>query len=238
MSSDTARETALVALVAASFAVGFALVGLATAPLAPAGAGFSSRGLVVAAIPPVPSPPPAAAGVDQFGGGKAREPASDAGSLSPDSLARITADLRRRRLALPVEGIEPGTLRDSFDDPRAEGRFHRAIDIMAPRGTPVFAVEDGTIAELGDSQGGGGIVVYQYDPGRTYVYYYAHLEKWADGLAEGDRVGRGQVIGYVGSTGNAHADAPHVHFAILLVGPEGRWWEGIPLNPYPLWARR
>lgn len=154
--------------------------------------------------------------------------------VPPDSLTRLFGALRDRHLTLPVEGIDRDRLYDSFDDPRSGGRVHHAIDIMAPRGTPIFAVEDGTIARLDDSQAGGGIVVYQYGSSRDFVYYYAHLEKWADGLQEGARVGRGQVLGYVGTTGNAPPDAPHLHFAITVADAEGRWWNGIPINPFGL----
>lgn len=140
--------------------------------------------------------------------------------------------LRSRKLEIPVEGIEPKDLRDTFKDRRALGRTHEAIDIMAPTGTPVHAVEDGTIAKLFHSLGGGGITIYQFDPGQTFSYYYAHLDRYAPGLRDGQQVRRGQVIGYVGSTGNASRDAPHLHFAISRLTPEKRWWQGEPINPY------
>lgn len=152
--------------------------------------------------------------------------------LPPDSLARLTADLRGRGLAVPVRDVERHDLYDSFDDPRGGGRAHRAIDILAPRGTPVVAVEDGTVARLYESNGGGGIAVYQIDPTGTYAYYYAHLEEYAPGLAEGQRVRRGQTIGSVGTSGNAPPDVPHLHFAITLLDDDGRWWGGLPVNPF------
>jgi murein DD-endopeptidase MepM/ murein hydrolase activator NlpD len=143
-------------------------------------------------------------------------------------------ELRDHDLIVPVDGVDRDDLRDTFADKRGAGRMHEALDIMAPRHTPVLAVEDGTIAKLFNSQGGGGITVYQFDPSGRYSYYYAHLERYAPGLREGQAVKRGQTIGYVGSTGNASADAPHLHFGIFRLTPEKRWWQGEPINPYPV----
>ena len=139
--------------------------------------------------------------------------------------------LRRRRLTVPVRGVSRGELIDNFRDPRGGGRNHEGIDILAPRGTPVVAVEDGVIRKLFLSQPGG-ITVYQYDPTESYAYYYAHLQRYASGLEEGRRVRRGQVLGYVGTSGNAPSDTPHLHFAIYRLGADKRWWEGTPLDPY------
>ncbi len=136
-------------------------------------------------------------------------------------------------LLLPVAGVEATQLQDTFTDARSAGRSHDAIDIMAPAGTPVLAVADGHVEKLFDSARGG-LTIYQFEPGGELAYYYAHLQRYADGLAEGQAVKRGQVIGYVGSTGNASPDAPHLHFAIFVLGPEKRWWEGTAINPYPL----
>ncbi len=136
-------------------------------------------------------------------------------------------------LVLPVQGIAVSSLSDTFTDARGEGRVHDAIDIMAARGTPVLATNDGQIVKLFTSVRGG-LTLYQFDPGRTHAYYYAHLDRYADGVAEGKSVHRGDVIGYVGSTGNASPDGPHLHFAIFVLGPEKRWWEGQAINPYPL----
>jgi murein DD-endopeptidase MepM/ murein hydrolase activator NlpD len=110
-------------------------------------------------------------------------------------------------------------------------RGHEAIDILAPRGTPVMAVDDGRIVKLFLSKPGG-ITVYQFDPTGQFAYYYAHLDRYADGLAEGQTVRRGSVIGYVGSTGNASPEAPHLHFAIFRLGPKKQWWKGEPINPF------
>ena len=144
------------------------------------------------------------------------------------------AMLRRRGLKFPVEGVDRDELRDAFSDTRGQGRSHEALDIMAPRGTPVRAVEDGTIEKLFDSRGGGGLTIYQFDPSQTFCYYYAHLDGYAPGIREGQSLRRGQIIGYVGSTGNASPDAPHLHFAIFQLTPERKWWKGEPLNPYPV----
>ncbi len=139
--------------------------------------------------------------------------------------------LRSRHLVLPVEGVEPGDLRDHFLARRGR-RIHHGIDIMAPRETPIYAVDDGVVARLDAGSAAGGITVYHIDPTGTYGYYYAHLERWAEGLAEGAEVTRGQTIGYVGSTGNAPERSPHLHFAIHRLGPNRQPWVGSPLNPY------
>jgi murein DD-endopeptidase MepM/ murein hydrolase activator NlpD len=140
-------------------------------------------------------------------------------------------------LAIPVQGIAAEQLADTYTQSRGEGRSHDAIDIMAPRGTPVLAVEDGRVAKLFLSKPGG-ITLYQFHPSERIAYYYAHLEGYAPGVAEGKLVKRGEVIGYVGSTGNADPDGPHLHFAIFALGPEKRWWQGTPVNPYPLLAAK
>lgn len=146
---------------------------------------------------------------------------------------KLPVDLMDRRLAMPVEGIDRADLIQSFNERRSGNRQHRAIDILAPRDTPVLAVENGVIARLFRSAQGG-LTIYQYDPTERYVYYYAHLERYAEGLTEGDRVRRGQVIGYVGTSGNAPPDTPHLHFAIFQLIEPARWWEGTPLDPYEI----
>jgi len=136
-------------------------------------------------------------------------------------------------LLLPVQGIQASQLRDTFTDARSEGRVHDAIDIMADAGTPVLAVADGTVEKLFDSERGG-LTIYQFEPSGRWCYYYAHLQRYADGLAEKQVIKRGEVIGYVGSTGNASAEAPHLHFEVHVLGPEKQWWKGESINPYPL----
>lgn len=138
--------------------------------------------------------------------------------------------LQRRDLRIPIDGVARAALQSGFDQPRGEAR-HEAIDILAPRHTPVRAVEDGVVAKLFTSVRGG-LTVYQFDPTGTYCYYYAHLERYAEGLREQQRVGKGDVIGYVGTSGNAPPGTPHLHFAIFRVTEAGRWWEGTPVDPY------
>jgi murein DD-endopeptidase MepM/ murein hydrolase activator NlpD len=148
--------------------------------------------------------------------------------------ASLPADLTQRNLLLPVQGIRAEQLHDTYTESRGGGaRTHEALDIMAPRNTPVLAVEDGRVAKLFNSKDGG-LTIYQFDPTETYAYYYAHLDHYADGLKEGDPIRRGQVIGYVGFTGNANAEGPHLHFAIFRLTPEKQWWKGSPINPYGL----
>jgi murein DD-endopeptidase MepM/ murein hydrolase activator NlpD len=144
-----------------------------------------------------------------------------------------TAELRDRDLLVPVRGVDRAALRSSFDERRGGTRRHEAMDILAPRHTPVIAVERGTIARLFSSDRGG-ITIYQFDPTGAYVYYYAHLQQYADGLKEGAAVEAGQVIGYVGTSGNAPPETPHLHFAIFKLTDEKRWWEGAPIDPYPV----
>ncbi len=143
-------------------------------------------------------------------------------------------ELRSRRLEVPVEGVDRTSLRDTFAEGRT-GHVHEAIDILAPRGTPIVAVEDGRIEKLFTSKQGG-LTIYQFDPSRRYCYYYAHLDRYAPGLREGQTVERGQVIGYVGVSGNAPPQTPHLHFTIFKLADDKRWWKGVPLNPFPLWA--
>jgi peptidoglycan LD-endopeptidase LytH len=138
-------------------------------------------------------------------------------------------------LALPVVGVSPNELVDTFDQARSAGRRHDAIDIMAAEGTPVIAAADGTIEKLFNSVRGG-MTIYERSPDRKWEYYYAHLSAYAPGLAEGQQVKRGQVIARVGHTGDASAAGPHLHFAINAMGPADRWWNGTPINPYPLLA--
>lgn len=145
--------------------------------------------------------------------------------------------LAARRLLMPVQGYDALKLRDTFDELRGGTRKHEALDIMAPRGTPVVAADDGVIMKLFRSAAGG-ITIYQADAAEKFVYYYAHLDRYREGLKEGDVVHRGDVIAYVGSTGNAPAGAPHLHFTIFLLGPEKKWWRGRAVNPFPYLAAR
>jgi len=138
-------------------------------------------------------------------------------------------------LALPVVGIKSDQLSDTYDDARGQGRRHDAIDIMAAEGTPVIAAADGTVEKLFNSVRGG-ITVYERSVDQKWIYYYAHLSAYAPGLHEGQQLKRGQVIAQVGHTGDASAAGPHLHFAVNSMAPGERWWNGTPINPYPLLA--
>lgn len=136
-------------------------------------------------------------------------------------------------LLLPVAGVHISALHDNFDEARGATRRHEAIDILAPRGTPVLAAVDGTVAKLFTSQQGG-LTVYEFDRAGEFCYYYAHLDRYAPGLVEGMALKRGDRIGDVGTTGNAPKDTPHLHFAMFRLGPDKHWWQGEAVNPFPL----
>jgi murein DD-endopeptidase MepM/ murein hydrolase activator NlpD len=205
------------------------------------------RGVASAAacVSSVPSPTPAVASSSAaptpmhsapVPATSAQVPARSATPGAPSTAPPAVAPPPAGTLLLPVAGVAPGQLTDTFNDTRDGTRRHEALDIMAARGTPVLAASDGTIVKLFTSVPGG-ITLYEFDPTRTYAYYYAHLDRYAAGVAEGKVVKRGDLIGYVGSTGNASADAPHLHFAIFVLGPEKQWWKGTAIDPYPLLAK-
>jgi murein DD-endopeptidase MepM/ murein hydrolase activator NlpD len=179
-------------------------------------------GTVAAPGAPPPAATPGGGAPGTTGGGEAPPP--------PPAVASDIDALGRRHLLLPVQGLRREQLRDSFSEGRA-GHLHEAIDIMAARNTPVMAVEDGSLAKLFVSALGGN-TIYQFDPSGNYAYYYAHLERYADGIHEGDQLRRGQVIGYVGTSGNAPPQSPHLHFAIFRLTPDKQWWKGTALDPY------
>jgi len=140
-------------------------------------------------------------------------------------------------LAIPVAGVKPRQLVDTFTQARAGGaRVHDAIDIMAPNGTGVVAAAPGTVEKLFFSQGGGGISAYVRSDDKRWIYYYAHLSAYAPGISEGRRVPRGALIGYVGHSGNASPEGPHLHFAINRMSNGEKWHQGAPVNPFPLLA--
>ena len=155
-------------------------------------------------------------------------PVADPAAPAPDAAPPLPA----LSLIIPVEGIQAAQLSDTFTDARGDSRVHDAIDIMAPTGTPVRAVADGRIVKLFNSKPGG-LTLYQFDATDTVAFYYAHLDRYADGVAEGQQVKQGDLVGYVGYTGNASPDGPHLHFAIMVLGPEKKWWQGAAINPYP-----
>jgi murein DD-endopeptidase MepM/ murein hydrolase activator NlpD len=189
-----------------------------------------------ATSPAAPPPPVAAATVPPVAATTAivRDQAAPAAPASVIEAAPDTSGLPASAISgllMPVVGVKPGDLVDTYTQARQARGEHDAIDIMAPRGTPVVAVNDGEVVKLFDSVRGG-LTVYQFGPQRKVVYYYAHLDRYAPGLAEGQQLRRGDPVGFVGSTGNASADAPHLHFEIGVLGPEKHWWQSRPINPY------
>lgn len=201
----------------------------APAPPAPFAAELAAQAPAPGAVTPppaaAPSPPAAVPAV------AALSPVPTAPAAAPPLPIRLP-----QRLLIPVAGIRASQLSDTYDDRRGATRPHEALDIMAPRGTPVLAAADGKIVKLFDSKPGG-LTIYQFDPDETLAYYYAHLDRYAPGIAAGVLVKQGELIGYVGSSGNASPEGPHLHFAIFRLGAEKNWWQGTPINPYPLLAR-
>jgi peptidoglycan LD-endopeptidase LytH len=156
-------------------------------------------------------------------------PPRDAVPLAPE------AALAAKALLIPVEGVDPSRVRDSYTAARG-GRTHDAVDILAPRGTPVIAADAGTIFRLRQNEAGG-ITIYQLDPEERFVYYYAHLDRYEKGLVEGMSIKQGDVLGFVGTTGNAPKDTPHLHFQVMLYRGRGQYWGGEPINPHPYLTR-
>ena len=153
----------------------------------------------------------------------------------PDTTPRGELVLGPTGLAIPVVGVKAGDLQDTYTQSRAGGaRVHNAIDIMAPHGTPVVAAAPGTLEKLFDSKGGGGTTAYVRSADGKWMYYYAHLQAYAPGLHEGQAIRQGDAIGLVGSTGNANPAGPHLHFAINKMAQGEKWYDGTPINPYPL----
>ena len=156
---------------------------------------------------------------------------SPAGGAAP-----VTADdlrwLRARRLIVPVAGVSVTKIPASFADKRGT-RQHNAIDILAPRGTPVLSADEGVVAKI-DTSAGGGLSLYIAGPGERFIFYYAHLDAYRRGIKEGMRIAKGDTIGYVGTTGNAPPNTPHLHFAIARADRDKRWWRGTPIDPLPL----
>lgn len=200
---------------------------------APSVAAAPAAGVPATQIDPqLPGPPSIQADLSEFDL-PLRPPSPAAGSTAPQSPADAVASAVHGKLLVPVQGIKLANLSDTYDQPRGTQRHHEALDIMAPKGTPVLAAADGKVAKLFTSKPGG-TTLYQFDPSEKYAYYYAHLDRYADGIQEGMIVKRGDVIGYVGVTGNSDPNAPHLHFAVFELTPEKQWWKGTPINPFPL----
>jgi murein DD-endopeptidase MepM/ murein hydrolase activator NlpD len=178
------------------------------------------------AIRPAPgATPPATAGVDAR---TSRTP-----PLGSERAVATTG--AARNLLVPIEGSDIESWKGGFVERRGHGP-HEAVDILAPRNTPIHAVSDGTIAKLFFSKAGG-ITIYQFDPSGEFCYYYAHLERYADTLREGLAVKQGDVIGYVGTSGNAPPGTPHLHFAVFKLADGQHWWEGQALDPYEVFRK-
>ena len=143
--------------------------------------------------------------------------------------------LRARQLMVPVAGVSPTEVPDTFRAPRAGGGIHGALDILAPRGTPVLSADAGRVLRLRRNRKGG-LTIYATDETERFVYYYAHLDRYRDGIAKGTRLARGQVIGYVGTTGDADRREPHLHFQIMVRPRSGEWWNGEPVDPRPFFV--
>ena len=175
-------------------------------------------------VPPPETPPGSPTGsVAGSADRSADRAAPDAGTVRP------AADLH---LAMPIANVDPSTLHSNFEDARA-GHKHEALDIMAPRGTPVMAVAEGNVAKLFNSKDGG-LTVYQFDNTQKYAFYYAHLDRYAPNLKEGMLLRKGDTLGFVGTTGDAPPNAPHLHFSVFMLGPEKNWWKGTAIDPLPL----
>ena len=155
---------------------------------------------------------------------------STAPVLSPAQSDGAVKELRARSLTFPIDGFDVARIKGSFEEMRG-GSPHHASDILAPRGTEIHAVDDGTVAKLFLSELGG-ITVYQYDSQKKFVYFYAHMEGYAPGLKDGAIVKKGDVLGYVGTSGDAPKNTPHLHFEITIPGPEKKWWQTAPIDPY------
>jgi murein DD-endopeptidase MepM/ murein hydrolase activator NlpD len=194
----------------AAAAVAFSLLFTACAPIMP---------------PPVSSPP---------------APDVTSESPSPGGIwSEFTAvaesdliNLRTTGLLVPVRGTPITKIEDSFDAPRDGGRRHDAVDILAPRGTPILAASEGYVLRIGSNSLGGN-VIWTSDPEQRFVHYYAHLDRYARGIRVGDKIMRGALLGYVGTTGNAPPNVPHLHFQVMRVTDARHWWNGTPVNPYP-----
>jgi peptidoglycan LD-endopeptidase LytH len=163
------------------------------------------------------------------------EPSPVAAGNTSAAMATDTGYLRSRGLMVPVLGVTLDRLNDTFYERRGEERIHHAIDILAPRGTPVLAADDGTIMRV-SSNTLGGLTIYAVDSRHRLVYYYAHLERYDVTAYKGKVVAKGDVIGYVGTTGNARGGPPHLHFQVMRYKDQRRWWDGEPIDPYPYFA--
>ena len=179
--------------------------------------------------PPADRPMPSSSSQTQNNSGGVPSTPTSPNTNPPFSLPEEAPN----KLIIPVAGVRADQLHDTFSESRAEGRVHDAIDIAAPLGTPVLAAADGTIVKLFHSERGG-TTIYQLSADNRFVYYYAHLDRYAEGLTEGHLAKQGETIAYVGDTGNAGAGNYHLHFSIARISDPKSYWDGVNINPYPL----
>lgn len=199
----------------------------AASPAKPAEVVPASPSPAANASPPVPSP--------TSGTGSA-PPIPASPELNPSPPSQPGEVTEPNNLLIPVAGVRSDQLRDTYSESRSEGRVHDAIDIIAPLGTPVLATADGTVVKLFQSERGG-TTIYQLSTDKRFVYYYAHLNRYAEGLAEGHFAKQGETIAYVGDSGNAGAGNYHLHFSIAQLSDPKHYWQGVNINPYPLLKR-
>jgi murein DD-endopeptidase MepM/ murein hydrolase activator NlpD len=218
---------------AATFAFGFA-AGMATLAVGLWSTGHLTgyRQEVAMAAPSQPLPAFTTAPVPRPAGPEPVLPELPATSAPAPKGSAHQLAIDPPHLSMPLANVDPHKLTSTFSQAR-NGHMHDALDIMAPRGTPVFAVAEGNVVKLFTSKQGG-LTVYQFDDSRTWCYYYAHLDRYEGGLKEGVLLRQGDVLGYVGSTGDASPEAPHLHFAVFRLGPEKQWWKGTAIDPLPL----
>jgi murein DD-endopeptidase MepM/ murein hydrolase activator NlpD len=195
-------------------------------------AGACSRPVLYYPVADEPAPKPAP---------RAAVPLTDSSSSATTagaSAPRADADyLAERHIILPVAGADPKKLEDSFKEPRDGDRVHRAIDILAPRGTPILSADDGKILRMTTSTLGG-ISMYTVDPSSRLVYYYAHMDRYNDGMSPGRMIVKGDTLGFVGTTGNAPKDIPHLHFQVMRWPADGKYWNGDPIDPFEVLGGR
>src|SRR5258708_27082 len=182
--------------------------------------------------PQAHQPTPSAAAQPQDNSGGALSMPSTANANATVPIPEAVPD----KLIIPVSGVRPDQLHDTFSENRSEGRVHDAIDIPAPLGTPVLAAADGAIVKLFHSERGG-TTIYQISADNKFIYYYAHLDRYAEGLTEGRFAKQGETIAYVADTGNTGPGNYHLHFSIAVISDPKRYWEGVNINPYPLLKR-
>jgi peptidoglycan LD-endopeptidase LytH len=185
---------------------------------------------------PKPAEPKPADSPARRGGESPKGRAAESSSAVPLMIVSTSASadieyLRSRQMIVPVAGADMTRVEDSFNDPRDGERVHRAIDILAPRGTPILSADDGRIVRMTTSTLGG-ISMYTVDPEQRIVYYYAHMDRYNDAMTTGKAISKGDTLGFVGTTGNAPKNTPHLHFQVMRWPADGKYWNGEPIDPF------